>query len=660
MNPRLTPLAAAVSVAFAAPALGQQATPADLDPVIVSATRFSEADTNVAANVSVITRDDIRNTPTRDLPNMLKGSAGVDVRALYGSLGIDSTVDIRGFGETAGSNTLILLDGQRMNPIDMGSVSWSAIPLDSVQRIEIMRGAGTVLYGDKATGGVVNIITDKSGTPRFGATVGIGGDDTQTVDLNGAIGNETGYANAFARYAHTDGWRENSHAEQAALSGRGGLYIGKGEAFLDYAVYKDRSGLPGYLLSAAYQANPKTSITPNDSQRSDGYRLRPGIALPLTDTLRVEAEVSYDTQDQHANYASFGSQADRTRDNWSVTPRLRWQHGLGSLKSETVAGIDYYSGEVEATYSSSAAQSAKQDSTGFYFQNVTEWVAGLASTLGARRQRVDQSAAQDAYMGFFGMTPAMHGSAEYTRNAWDLGLSYAGDGWRVYGKGGTTFRFANTDELFGYDPFTGNPTFAGNLKPQTGNLGEIGGSFGAGPIKGRAALYRMDLEDEIAYDGSLFTNVNLDKTRRQGLELEADWRIVPSLLVRATYTYADSTFREGIYDGKQVPLVPHHKASARLTWDGAAIGQYTAVVNYVGERYYSGDFANARDKLPGYTTVDFMAGWNFKPWSIAARLLNAFDKKYSPYAGYSTSRSDYYYYPADGRTFLMTASYNFR
>ena len=79
MNPRLTPLAAALSVAFLVPA---QAQTADIDPVIVSATRFSEPDTNVAANVSVITRDDIRNTPARDLPSMLKGSAGVDVRAL--------------------------------------------------------------------------------------------------------------------------------------------------------------------------------------------------------------------------------------------------------------------------------------------------------------------------------------------------------------------------------------------------------------------------------------------------------------------------------------------------------------------------------------------------------------------------------------------------
>lgn len=658
MNQRLTPLTAALSIAFLTPAHAAAAD--NLDPVIVTATRFSEPEVNVPANISVITRDDIRNTPATDLASMLKSSAGVDVRALYGSLGIDSTVDIRGFGETAGSNTLILLDGQRLNPIDLGSVNWSAIPLDSVQRIEVQRGAGTVLYGDKATGGVVNIITDKSGTPRAGATIGIGSYDTQTVDANAAAGNETGYFNIFGHYAHTGGWRENSQAEQAALSGRGALYIGQGEGFIDYSISESHNGLPGPLLSAAYQANPKTASTPYDSQRSNGYRFRPGIALPVTDTLRIEGEVSFDRQDSHANYVSFGSEADRVRNNWSLTPRLRWQHGLGSLKSETVAGIDYYSGKVDATYTTSANQSAKQDSLGFYFQNTTEFGAGWAGTVGARNQRVDQSATQDPYLGFFGPQPGLNDSADYSKNAWDLGLTYSGSGWRTYGKAGTTFRFATTDELFGYDPLTGNPTFAGNLKPQTGTLGELGGSLALGPVTGRAALYLMNLNDEIAYDGAVFSNVNLAPTRRQGLELEADWRIVPSLLARVSYTYADSTFRNGIYDGNQVPLVPKNKAAARLTWDGAAVGQYTAVLNYVGERYYSGDFANALDKLPGYTTVDFMAGWNFKPWSISARLLNAFDKKYSPYAGYSTFQSDYYYYPADGRTFLMTASYNFR
>ena len=221
MNPRLTPLAAALLVTCTTPLRADGAR--DLDTVVITATRFAEPESRLPANTSVITRDDIRNSPARDLPGILKSSAGVVVRALSGSLGIDSTIDIRGFGESAGSNTLILLDGQRLNPIDLGSINWSAIPLDSVERIEILRGTGSVQYGDKATGGVVNIITDKSGHPRFGATLVVGSYGTQTADLNAATGNATGYINAFAHYADTNGWRANNQADQLALSGRGGI-----------------------------------------------------------------------------------------------------------------------------------------------------------------------------------------------------------------------------------------------------------------------------------------------------------------------------------------------------------------------------------------------------------------------------------------------------
>ena len=91
--------------------------------VIVSATRFAEADPRVPANITVITRGDMRDTPATNLPDILRTAAGVDVRTLYGSLGVDAAVDLRGFGDTAASNTLILVDGQRLNPIDMGSIS---------------------------------------------------------------------------------------------------------------------------------------------------------------------------------------------------------------------------------------------------------------------------------------------------------------------------------------------------------------------------------------------------------------------------------------------------------------------------------------------------------------------------------------------------------
>ena len=613
--------------------------------VIVSATRFAEADPRVPANISVVTREDIRNTPAFDLPAVLRNHAGIDVRPLYGSLGMDAAVDLRGFGETAASNTLILVDGLRLNPIDMGSINWSAVPLESIQRIEIIRGAGTVLYGDRASGGVINIVTDKSGRPRAAVTATAGSFGHRGLDAHGAAGNDTGYFNVFAHHAETGGWRRNSQQDQQTLSGRAGFYLGAGEVFVDWAAYKDSSGLPGYLRRAAWRADPRSSASPDDWQKRDGYRLRPGVKLPLTDALTLEAELSAEREDQHANYVSFGSRSDRAKDMLSFTPRLRLRHGLGGLASETVFGLDHYDGDVDARYTTAPRQTAEQTSTAVYFQNTTNLTGAWAVTLGGRSQRMEQSAHQDAYAAWF--SPAMDGDATRRRNAWDLGASYSGGNWRAYGKIGTTFRFANTDELFGFSPILFVPVFAGDLRPQHGRIGEIGGSAGFGPVQARAALYRMNIKDEIGYDGALGANVNFDPTRRQGLEAELDWRIVESLKAKLAYAHVDAEFRSGPYDGRRVPLVPRDKATVQLTWDAGRAGSYAAAVNHVGSRRYSGDFNNVRGTLSGYTTLDLQAAWNLKPWTVTARLLNALDKRYAPYAGYSPWIADHYYYPAD-------------
>ncbi|MCK6384836.1 MAG: TonB-dependent receptor [Rhodocyclaceae bacterium] len=478
------------------------------------------------------------------------------------------------------------------------------------------------------------------------------------LDAHGAAGNDKGYFNVFAHHAETGGWRRNSQQDQQALSGRAGFYLGAGEVFVDWAAYKDSSGLPGYLRRAAWRADPRSSASPDDWQKRDGYRLRPGVKLPLTDALTLEAELSAEREDQHANYVSFGSRSDRAKDMLSFTPRLRFRHGLGGLVSETVLGLDHYDGDVDARYTTAPRQTAEQTSTAVYFQNTTNLTGAWAVTLGGRSQRMEQSAHQDAYAAWF--SPAMDGAATRRRNAWDLGASYSGGNWRAYGKIGTTFRFANTDELFGFSPILFVPVFAGDLRPQHGRIGEIGGSAGFGPVQARAALYRMNIKDEIGYDGALGANVNFDPTRRQGLEAELDWRIAESLKAKLAYAHVDAEFRSGPYDGRRVPLVPRDKATVQLTWDAGRAGSYAAAVNHVGSRRYSGDFNNARGTLSGYTTLDLQAAWNLKPWTVTARLLNALDKRYAPYAGYSPWIADHYYYPADGRSFHLSARYDFK
>ncbi|MEX0615601.1 MAG: TonB-dependent receptor plug domain-containing protein, partial [Methylophaga sp.] len=128
-----------------------------LEPLLVTASRLGDI-TNQAASITVISAEDIRRSPSRTLPDLLAEQAGVNIVNTNEHKN-SATVDIRGFGETAGQNTLILLDGRRLNDVDLSNVNYAAIPYQNIERIEIIRGSGAVLYGDGATGGVINIIS---------------------------------------------------------------------------------------------------------------------------------------------------------------------------------------------------------------------------------------------------------------------------------------------------------------------------------------------------------------------------------------------------------------------------------------------------------------------------------------------------------------------
>jgi iron complex outermembrane receptor protein len=356
------------------------------------------------------------------------------------------------------------------------------------------------LYWENA-GGVINIITRQSRRPSASVAGEVGSYGYRSADVSLANSNDTAYYNLVANLAEAAGYRYNSQQDQASAGGRLGLQFARGQVFADFAAYKESAGQPGSIFSAAYHSDPRSTRSPHNVAERNGYRLRPAVSYQVGDRLTLEAEVAFDHQRLLADYFSaFGATAsDRVRDTTSFTPRLRWRHDLAVMPSETVVGFDYYRAEVTSNNTGFADQGAEQTSTAFYLQNVSQLSERLSLTLGARRQRMAQEAHQDPYAPFF--SPAMKGRTTRSRSAFDLGLAYAQDSWRVYGKTGSTFRFANVDELFGLDAFF-NPVFAGDIKPQHGTTSEVGGSLQLGPLSLRASFYRLKLSDEISYDGN--------------------------------------------------------------------------------------------------------------------------------------------------------------
>jgi iron complex outermembrane receptor protein len=662
MHPHFFRVALASAVSFPFFVTAQQTSQAnELDAVIVTASRFADLNPGVPANITVITREDIDAAAAMNLPDILKTRAGINVRNLYGQMGADAVVDLRGFGDTAASNTLVLLDGQRLNPIDANGINWSAIPLESVARIEIIRGSGTVLFGDRASGGVINIITDqlrKAG--HIAVSVGSYAYRNADAYLSGAC--NVLACNLTAHYASTDGWRRNSQAEELSLAGRVNKRVGDDDTFVDFAAYRDSSGTPGSLFRTQFLDQPDMARYPYDSQTHHGLRLRPGFSRAVSTNINVDSEIAYATDRYHANGFAQGnnpipsSRTDRTGETWSATPRLRWQHGLGALASTTVFGFDFYNGTLNSptwnSYSGNNVQRAAQNSASGYLQNVTAPSETIDVTIGSRWQQMRQEAKDEA--------AAMTDSATRSRNAWELGVSdRVTDNVRVYGKINRTFRFPNTDELFGYDPIANVTVFRGDLRPQQGTTREAGASLWVLGATLRASLFRLDLTDEIAFDGQTYTNVNLPATRHQGMELEGEWHPSESWLARLAYTHSRATAEAGSNAGNDIPMIPREKATLELRWSGTPAGTWAAVANYVGSQRYSGDEANTKQLLNAYTTLDLRADWNFKPWSLSARITNLTNRRYASYSGYSSNYSDYYYYPADPRSLFVTATHHF-
>lgn len=642
MHPRLKPLAALLPALFTVSANAQQL--ALLDDVVVTATRFSESTQATAANVTTITREDISESGAQTLPDVLRYNSGLQVMPLYGSIGADTAIDMRGFGEGAAQRTLVLLNGLRLNPLDQSNIDWGLVPLDSVERIEIVNGSGAILYGDNAVGGVINIITGKQ---RDGASIQAGLGSNNGRQLSTSFGKQIDNLNVALAVNHqaTDGWRENNKQERNNISGRLGMRFDRGEAFVDLGWSSLDLGLPGSLTKAQYENNPRQAATSDSYAERRTAFVRPGVTWRLADNVSFAAELGYTEVDKTSWISDWFSFMKRKTNTLSFTPRLQWDHGLAGLSSKTTVGFDYYDGELTSDKSStdhgpiSKTVTIDQTSKAVYLQNQTRLTSDLTLTSGGRYQQIEQSARD---------TTGLSVSNDHSKSIGEIGLSYKlAPGFRVFTRTGTTFRFANLDELTTWTGFTSTP-----IRPERGTFIDVGGQWTGAAYSLKITAYTLNMIDEIAYNGT--ENVNMDKTRHQGIDTAGSYEISPRWQFNAGLNLQKAEFREGVNAGKTVPLVPTVKATAGLSFKPTSDWNLSLFAVHIGERYSGGDLNNsAYDKLAAYTTADFAATWRQSNWTVRGRVTNLTDKKYAP-TGYYGS-----YYPGEGRAFFADVRYDF-
>ena len=192
------------------------------------------------------------------------------------------------------------------------------------------------------------------------------------------------------------------------------------------------------------------------------------------------------------------------------------------------------------------------------------------------------------------------------------------------------------------------------LKPQTARHYEIGTRQTlASGINMNASLFRIDLENEIGYDYASFANINRDKTRRDGVNLDLKAPITQKFSLQTGYAWRKAVYRNGPNDGKEIPLVPRHKFTLGSQLDFTRNSHLGLNVVYTGSRYFGDDNANAGKKLDGYTRLDLNYRHGFGQWNVRLLVQNLTDEKMSDSGFYRPTAPNYYYYPLPERALYM-------
>ena len=564
---------------------------------------------------------------------------------------------MRGFSVTASSNTLVLVDGRRLNNIDISSPDLNSISLKDVERIEIVQGSAGVLFGDQAVGGVINIITNGSRGQVGSVEVSAGSYDA--VGIRAVYGDNVTkniHYRVSAEYRESDNYRrESNKVEYTNLFAKTGYDYDEGNVFAEVQHIKENLRTPGSLLQSELDNDRRQTVVDflGDFTDSKTDVVRLGVAHNINENMSFEAEATYrdverEIQQSFRGFAITTPSLLKSK-QFELTPRFIAVYPVENGEVQVTTGIDFIDTDYESEITFSED---KQKMLAEYVQVVVPLQKQLHLTVGFRHAEVED----DVKSSF------TNGKQDTDVNVAELGLTFnVNENVKLFGRLDQNFRFAKVDELTYVSP-------GSQLKAQTGDSVEAGIEYTNDNFLSKLVVYKLSLEDEIAFDpsamqpvGAFFAgaNVNFDPTTHQGVILESQYKIGRMVKLSGNYTYTDATFDSGVFSGKAISGVPEN--SARLDINYAINNSISTKLNanlgaiYIGSHFLSGDNANTQDKVSGYTVLDLNLAYSYMTWKFNLKVNNLTNRKYVENANSFGSK-----FPSPERNFLLTAAWNFR
>ena len=580
----------------------------DFDNVVVTATRTAITADAALAAVEVIDRSQIERSSARSLPELLHGRAGITI-VNQGGLGKLSTLFLRG---TESDHTLFLIDGVRVGSSTSGLTSLQDLPLEQIERIEIVRGPRSSLYGADAIGGVIQIFSrrgaDSAGV-RARARIGAGSNGLREgsvgVDMRGVRGG----AGVDLAHQSTDGINACTGFFNPVTFAGAGCFIVPGTN-LDRDGYRNNSATlrADFSPSEAWQFDARALRATAHNDYDGDYVDNSDIVQQLvtgrarwTPSQQVQFKLTLgrnsDISDNHIGN-SFANRFDTTRDSASLQGDITV--APGQLLS---VGADWLRDRAEVQDPYSPFDAARGNRAAFAQYQGKFDAHDLQASL--RRDDNDQ---------FGGYTTG--------GVAWGLGF---GEGLRVTASHATAFKAPSFNEL--YFPFFGNP----ELSPETARSSELGIGQRVDGWHWQLGAYQTRIDDLITYDTTIFAANNIEQARIRGVELTGGATFGAWSLRGQVGRLDARNLSPGSDYGKRLPR--RSSRTARIDLDRDA-GVFGIGISGIAEGARWDNAANTL-RVGGYGTVDARASWRFaSDWTLQASVVNAFDRRYETSAYY--------------------------
>lgn len=655
----------------------------------LSSTNVSLA-TFTALPVTTISSSHIAHSYARGqtLTQVLTSSTpGLQVSDLFGD-GSRAVLGMRGFGENANANTLVLLDGvPYVNP-DAAAVRLNFLTLADVERVEVMEGSAAVLYGDQAVGGAVNIVTRRPRPHEASAIVTYGSFDTRKAQVTlgntwgetkgdifrGTRGVGTGSdcwdclsrwgARISAEYDDTDNYRRQNHSRNNAISVTLDHHSDLADAALSYRKNYQNLQMPGALTWQQVQDNPRQAINASSYNAEDSDWWQLNVMRRLSDKWHfiITPSVRYMRGNGAFNVGQNAASilTHEERNAYALQLKLAGEINVRSLPITTLVGTEYaisnYALRTFSAANSATSYTTKSDrnDAAFYGQISVPLLHRLTLLMGARVAEARYSNVGDGSGGSGSGSNSGSVAEPYNRAiATAVELSWRANACvRYYLRRATSFRFPKVDEealTLARQPletqtgvsYEGGVVYSADSADSAANSYCVHNGGDKKLIRFALQLHQLDLQQEImaipalTSDAKYFVyNTNLDPTRRRGITLDTTFiplMLLPQLTMNASYNFVDARFNTGSYANKRVPFVAQHSGRIAATYTFNEHWYASFASNFTGWRYPINDVENRAPPVGGVVLHDVSCGYSTAHYDVTLRINNLTNQLYYGY-----------------------------